>query len=276
MYSLKEWNKTVLKTIAMSILLTVLATTITIIIVSISNIRIDITKVYNIFSISTFTILVFVFTVRNFIAFKTNFKLYELKKDELHPDYFFNKYHSYLESVSFENKMAEKMLYISEEYEQAKNYEKAFEIMKSINIKKLSSLLLARYYCCLAYLYIMVNELEGAKNILQIGGFYLEKYKHKNDIGGRIFRTFGLLEYSQGNFQKAENYLMNAKTLSFSNEEIVKNEIILGHIYLKTNRKEYAKDLAIKASKVVEFKRQREDLIELIENIEKSFLEATK
>ncbi len=92
------------------------------------------------------------------------------------------------------------------------------------------------FYLKSIYLNILLNNLLSATDEISYGKKYLNKYINNMKYSSEIKKNFAMLEYSKGDYIKAEDYISSA----FADRNTICKDyelyFILGKIFLKTNR----------------------------------------
>ncbi len=92
------------------------------------------------------------------------------------------------------------------------------------------------FYIKSIYLNIILNNLMSASNEISYGNKYLNKYINDSKYNLQINKVFAMLEYSKGDYSKAEDYISSALANRKNIGKDYELYFILGKIFLKTNR----------------------------------------
>ncbi len=222
----------------------------------------------------SFTVILFFRSLMSYRRILMMKKLEEIRKLEGFSQAYFTELNRQISSTKNRVMKNYKTMVLADSYGEIRDYKKAFEVLRTLNVNKLSDRLKALYYNSAIYFYLMVDDVNSACFAAEQGKDYIEKFRYGSEFGSAITHTLATLEYAQGNLQKAENMLMLAKSNSSHNHSIVSCDLLLGKIYLKTDRKQYAHNLVLQDLRIVETQRQKEDLAELMKEIEDAFAEA--
>ncbi len=155
--------------------------------------------------------------------------------------------------------------------ESAKRVDEALEVMNKIDFNSTSGIIRAEYFNCYAWLFISKGDNENALRVLNDGQSILQSYRYHKIMGAAIAHTLGVYEYLIENYYNAERILLEAKSKSRFDTSITSCDLFLCLIYLKTNRKELARDLAFSRVGKEGNPRNKEDLQKLIVKINRAF-----
>lgn len=92
------------------------------------------------------------------------------------------------------------------------------------------------FYIKSIYLNILLNNLLSASDEIFYGKKYLNKYINDRKYNSEINKIFAMLEYSKGDYSKAEDYISSALAERKNKSKDYELYFILGKIFLKTNR----------------------------------------
>ncbi len=92
------------------------------------------------------------------------------------------------------------------------------------------------FYIKSIYLNILLNNLLSASDEISYGKKYLNKYINDTKYNSEIKKIFAMLEYSKGDYSKAEDYISSALADAKNKGMDYELYFILGKIFLKTNR----------------------------------------
>ncbi len=149
--------------------------------------------------------------------------------------------------------------------------EQAREVVGHIDTSRADRRMVAEYANAFIYICLMSGKYELANIIARGGQNILEEYAEKRCDGGNINHTLGVLEYVFGNLSKAESLFLRAK--SQARQLYSKNacDMYLALIYLKTDRKEYAKSIVSGLINNIENPRQAQDVKKLMSLVEDAY-----
>lgn len=161
-------------------------------------------------------------------------------------------------------KKTEGLIFLAKELADGERYDEAVETIKSVELSYLRGGLTKEYYATYLYILVMNGELENAEIVAAAGADYLE---------GDSFATMslGISDYAKGNFSDAEERLMSSAMKADSDFTECYSKMFLALVYVKTDRKELAKELAAKLISVVTNPRQKKDLKKLMLIIEREY-----
>lgn len=222
----------------------------------------------------SFTVILFFRAIMSYRRILLNKKITEIRKLEGFSPAYFNELNRQISSTKNRVLKNYKTMVLADSYGEIRDYKKAFEILRTLNVNKLNDRLKALYFNSAVYFYLMVNDVKSACFAAEQGRDFIDKFRYSSYFGSAITHTLAALEYAQGNLQKAESMLMLAKSNTSHNHSIISCDLLLGKIYLKTNRKQYAYNLVLQDLRIVESQRQKEDLTALMKEIEAAFAEA--
>ena len=137
-------------------------------------------------------------------------------------------------------------LRLSELYIEANNFQGALKAIKRANpyssyrafnvFYTLPRRYKLSFYIKSIYLNILMNNLLSASDEISYGEKYLNKYINDRRFGSEIKKIFAMLEYSKGDYSKAEDYISSALSDTKNKTQDYELYFILGKIFLKTNR----------------------------------------
>ncbi|MFA5659620.1 MAG: hypothetical protein WC900_10105 [Oscillospiraceae bacterium] len=171
-------------------------------------------------------------------------------------------------------KRAYHQLVLASSLERGKRNEEALEVMSKVDYSSLRGFLCAEYYNCYAWIYLSMQDTENAGRVLESGKFVIQPYRYSKLIGSAVNHTYAVYDYCLGKLNSAETLLLEAKGMSKFDTNITSCDLFLALIYLKTNRKELARDIIVKRIGHEGNPRNREDLQKLMKKIERAFAEA--
>lgn len=147
----------------------------------------------------------------------------------------------------------------------------AVEVMKNTDVSGASEELLAEYYNAYLYILLVNGYFDDAEIVYGAGMRYLEKFSLKRSNGGTILHTLGVLELARENYSKAENLFIRAKANASSQNVENSCNMYLALVYLRTDRKDYAKKTVSETIPMVENPRQRKEMKNLMRLIEAAY-----
>ncbi|MGN0594921.1 MAG: tetratricopeptide repeat protein, partial [Hominimerdicola sp.] len=165
---------------------------------------------------------------------------------------------------------ASKLLYLASAYAEGERYEECADTLKRIRFSHLNSSQQNEYFNIMLYNSLLKGDIEASEKIYISSMHYFERAMlGKNSA--HIKHTLGLFYYAKGELAKAENYFINAKATTKNKSLAGDCDLYLGLCYLKTNRREYAKQCAVEASKEITEYSQKINLRKLMILVEKAY-----
>ena len=163
-----------------------------------------------------------------------------------------------------------KRLSLAAAYSEGERCDKCTEMLKTIDFSALNSAEQNEYFNIMLYNSLLKGDIERTKTIYQRSFYYFERALFSKN-SSHIMHTLGVYFYAVGELAKAENYFVSARVRT--NDLSLKGDcnLYLGLCYLKTNRREYAKQCAIDASKEISGQSQKINLRKLMILIEKAY-----
>lgn len=176
---------------------------------------------------------------------------------------YFNKIESKISKKSGDKKVV-KQLFYARELCDGRFFDKALEVMLGLDMKQTAEKLLYDYYSVYFYILVMMGDLENAQVLWGAG----EDYIRKTPLGKF---SYGVFCYSKEDFLKAEENFKFARKKAKNRYTIHIARLFLALVYVKTDRKELAKNEAASLCFEISNPVLREDLKKLMVIIEKEY-----
>ena len=164
-------------------------------------------------------------------------------------------------------------LTLASELADAERYEEAEKVLYELadsaaNLGKAAGV---DYANACIYIFLIQGKTELAEIAVAGAGQALYDTAQKKSNGGAINHTLGVLEYAKGNLSRAESLLVHAKAQASSVYSKNACDMYLALIYLKTDRREYAKKAVSGMLGNISNPRQASDVKRLMALVEQAY-----
>lgn len=150
-------------------------------------------------------------------------------------------------------------------------YDEVKETILSIDMSSLNGYMLISYYQVVLYYYVQLGDIENAQRVYDSAeDLFPNAYKKKNLVA-KIEVTLGMFEYLKGNYELSEEHYLHAETICKDKIIKVDNALCLSLLYLKTDRKDLAKQKIIEIVHTLKTPRQISDAKLLMKMIERAY-----
>lgn len=167
----------------------------------------------------------------------------------------------------------EGLLSLASAYLSGERYEECYRTLEEISFEKLTAAGQSNYFNILLYGKLMEGDVRTANGIYRSSRHYFDRALTMKRHG-HILHTLGVLEYANGRYARAEGYFNSAKGESGGDISLRCDcDLYLGLCYLKTDRKEYARQAAICAAGETDDPRQEINLKKLMRLVENAYKE---
>ncbi|MBR1393707.1 MAG: hypothetical protein IJ561_07735 [Ruminococcus sp.] len=114
-------------------------------------------------------------------------------------------------------------------------YDRCFEVLREINLTDLSDESQEEYFNIYVYINLMVGDTAAARGIYDGAKMFFDRARLRAGCMP-VLHTLGVLEYAEGDYLKAENYLVQACAVSKNKGSVCECEMFLALCYMKTGR----------------------------------------
>lgn len=114
-------------------------------------------------------------------------------------------------------------------------YDRCFEVLREITLTDLSDEAQEEYFNIYVYTNLMVGDIPAARGILDSARMFFDRARLRSGCMP-VLHTMGVMEYAEGDYLQAENYLIQARAVSRNKSSLCECEMFLSLCYMKTGR----------------------------------------
>ncbi|MFT3951528.1 MAG: hypothetical protein QM689_06205 [Oscillospiraceae bacterium] len=171
--------------------------------------------------------------------------------------------HKALYQIAYADRLAE-----------GQRYDDAFAAFDSVDLSQLPPRYCALFFNDRLWITLQAGRVDEAQRLYAISREILSK-PQPGTVGISIRHTLAVFELHRGNYAFAESELLAVKYATpVTNETLHMHcNLYLGLIYLRTNRKEYAREIAQQTIPLVRTPRDKDDLAKLLKLVDAAYVQ---
>lgn len=197
-------------------------------------------------------------------------RLAKILREEGYSD---NYYNAIIKMIKFglRRRRTDDLLFLAGELSDGGRFADSLTVMNSIDLGKVTERQLAEYYNCYLYILLVNGEQQLAEKVYSVCRKLLIRYCEDKFECAAVLHTLGTLEYSRGEYFRAENLFLRARDESTDIEQVNICNMYLALIFLKTDRKEIAKKLVLRTIPELTELHQKREMLNLMKMVELAY-----